>query len=97
MPHLTARLRTGAVEIPERPLGLRERDAVPAGQKIGNEGGGAVDPDAAALVPATVPANGQMNRTRMGFEHAPERGRTLVSDRRALAEREHGRHAAPFE
>jgi hypothetical protein len=47
-------LGRGAVKVAKRPLGPRDRNAVAAGPKIGNEGGGAVHRDSSPLLAAAV-------------------------------------------
>jgi hypothetical protein len=91
------RLRKAAVKIAERSGGLRQRDAVAAGHKIGNEGVGSVNPDPSAFLPAAVTRDGDLDWPRVWVEHAPHGGSAAVAHGRSIAESKNRSHALSLE
>jgi hypothetical protein len=68
---LENRLGRGAVQVPERPRRLGNRDAVPAGRNCGNEGVGSVDRDPRAFPASPVSGDAYVDRARVRLEHPP--------------------------
>jgi hypothetical protein len=85
------------VEVSKRSLGLRHRDAVAASRNTGNEGGGSVDRDAAALPASGVARQRDVDGPVMWLQHSPDSSRAEVAHRRSLTEGKQRRHAPAFE
>jgi hypothetical protein len=91
------RLGNGAVEVAERSLRLRQRNPLPASNKVGNEGGGAVDSESLALLTSTLSRNRHLNRSIVRRQHSPQVRRTSVADSSTLSKRQNRSHAPAFE
>jgi hypothetical protein len=91
------KLGRGAVEVAERPLGIRQLDAVAAGHNCGNEGGGAMQPDAPSSVSASVTWDRDLDPLVVPRKHSPQRRGTPVADGCARADRQDGRNAPALE
>jgi hypothetical protein len=90
-------IRDGAVQVLKRAGGLGEPDAVAEERNTSNEGGGAVNFDAVALLPAAVTRNRDLDWPVMWRKHQPECGCAAVADRSALTQGENSGHASAFD
>jgi hypothetical protein len=86
-----------AAEVSERSRGTGDGDGVAAGRQTGNEGGGPVDGDAGAALPAAVRREGDVDRSLAHRKHSPQRCSASMAHRGSLTEGESGYHTPAFE